>query len=88
VRIWRGCLDKLVVLNQQGKDNQATIRDLCVAEKALLERGDSKGLLKTTIAVALELGGDRPLALGVLPSHDCCCSQGAHFLTNDVAVPV
>ena len=88
MRIWRGCLDKLVVLNQQGKDNQATIRDLCVAEKALLERGDSKGLLKTTIAVDLKLGGDRPLAPGVLLSHGCCCSQGADFLTTDVPVAV
>ena len=40
-------VDKLVELNQQGKDDQKAIRDLCEAEKALLERGYTKGSINS-----------------------------------------
>lgn len=36
-------VDRLVELNQQGKDDQKAIRELCEAEKALLEQGSRRG---------------------------------------------
>jgi Telomere resolvase len=41
-------VDRLVELNQRGKDDQGVIRELCEAEKALLERGYPKGSINST----------------------------------------
>ena len=40
-------VDKLVVLNQQGKDDQGAIQDLCEAEKGLLEQGYPQGSINS-----------------------------------------
>ena len=40
-------VDRLVELNHQGKDDQAAIRELCEAEKLLLERGYPKGSISS-----------------------------------------
>jgi integrase len=40
-------VDRLVELNQQGKDDQGVIRELCEAEKALLERGYPRGSINS-----------------------------------------
>ena len=40
-------VDRLVELNQQSRDDQAAIRDLCEVEKELLERGYPKGSLNS-----------------------------------------
>jgi integrase len=40
-------VDRLVELNQQGRDDQGVIRELCEAEKGLLERGYPRGSINS-----------------------------------------